>query len=105
MLKSLSCVKRRVNVDALYLSSVFLFEGFEGEEVVAVDENILVGGGRFKRISVLSSRGQNTDSLGGVFNQNARLQFGVVAFANPGQFEFGMFFCHGALVLRFGVAP
>jgi hypothetical protein len=41
MFKCLPCIKWRVYVNALDLPSVLLFQGFEGEQVIAVYEDIV----------------------------------------------------------------
>ena len=73
----LECVPRivwRINVDAFDSAGEFLFEGFEGEEVVAVDEHVLAMG-----VAV---------GLFRVFDEDARFQNGMHILADPGQFKF-----------------
>jgi hypothetical protein len=41
VLNGLTCIERRVDVNALDLSSKLLFECFEGKEVVAEDEAVV----------------------------------------------------------------
>lgn len=67
-------IVRRVDVDALDFASVLLFEGFEGEQVVAVYEDI-VGVG----VAV---------AVFGFEQEQAGFEAGGVAFAEPGEFEF-----------------
>jgi hypothetical protein len=74
MLKCLPCIERRVNVDALYFAGEILFECFEGEEVVAVDEHIFCG--------------VSADAVFGVVEEDAGFELRFVSFANPGEFEF-----------------
>jgi hypothetical protein len=84
MLERCARVVRRVDEDALDSAREFLFECFEGEQVVAeyqpVIEQITVGH---------AVRG--VISLRRVFQQYARFESGPVLFADPRQFEFRPF--------------
>lgn len=40
MFKSLSCVKWRINVNALYFSGIFRFQCLEGEQIIPMNEHV-----------------------------------------------------------------
>jgi hypothetical protein len=81
MCKRCASVVRRVDIDALNLAGKFLFERFEGKEIVAKDETIVED-------VVVGDSMRSVVRLLRIFRQNARLQLGPVLFANPGEFEF-----------------
>jgi hypothetical protein len=77
MFKGASGVVGRVYVDTFYLAGKFLFQGFEGKEVVAenkaVVENIFFAG---TALGVVA--------FGGVFQEDAGFEAGAVFLADPG---------------------
>jgi hypothetical protein len=81
LLKRCSCVIRRINENALDLTSELLFERFKGKEIVTKDKTVI------EKV-VVSHSMWGVVGLLRVFQQNARLQLGPVLFANPGEFEF-----------------
>jgi hypothetical protein len=87
LLKSRPSVVRWVNEDALDFASKFLFEGFEGEKVVAeykaVVEEVMVSNAMNCVIRFLR-----------ILQQDARLQLGPVLLANPRQFKFSVLLIH-----------
>ena len=74
MLKGIPRIIRRVNINTLHLPGIFLFECFECQEVIAVDEHILAIG-----VAV---------AFVGIFEEDAGFELGFVAFSYPGEFEF-----------------
>jgi hypothetical protein len=70
MFKGAAGIVGRVNVDAFYFTGKFLFQGFEGEEVV---EDVVFAG---TVLGVVAFRG--------VFQQDARFEAGAVFLADPG---------------------
>jgi hypothetical protein len=77
MLKSTAGIVGRVDVDAFYFAGKFLFQGFEGQEVVAEDEAIVKH--VFSTDAVLGMV-----AFGGVFQEDTGFEAGVVFFADPG---------------------
>jgi hypothetical protein len=77
MLKGTTGIVRRVNVDTFYLFGKFLFQGFEGKEVVAEDEMVVED--VFITVSMFGMV-----TFGGVFQQDSGFQPGAVFFAYPG---------------------
>jgi hypothetical protein len=77
MLKGAASIVGRVDVDALYLAGKFLFQGFEGQEVIAEDEavieDVFFAGAVFGVVA-----------FGGVFQQDAGFEAGAVFLADPG---------------------
>jgi hypothetical protein len=77
MFKCAAGVVGRVYVDTFYLAGKFLFQSFEGKEVVpkneAVVEDVFFAGTVWGVIA-----------FGGVFQQDARFEAGAVFFADPG---------------------
>jgi hypothetical protein len=77
MFKSTAGIVGRVYVDTFYFAGKFLFQGFEGEEVVAEDEAVVED--VFFAGAVLG-----VAAFGGVFQQDAGFEAGVVFLADPG---------------------
>ena len=72
MLKCGSCVVRWVDIDTLHLSGRFLFQCFEGEEVISVNQHIFG-----VRISII---------LGWIMKKNAWFYCGFFSFSYPCKF-------------------
>ena len=81
--KRLSCVIGWVNKHAFHFARKFLFEGFQGKQVVAVDEAVI-------KFSILAA-GSGVVAFFGVFQKDARFQLGAFVLAYPGEFEFLVF--------------
>jgi hypothetical protein len=77
MFKGAAGIVGRVYVDTFYLAGKFLFQGFEGEEIVAEDETVVED--VFFAGTVLG-----VAAFGGVFQQDARFKAGAVFLADPG---------------------
>ena len=39
----IACIVRRINVNQLYLSCIFLFKRMKGKEIVAFDNQVVIG--------------------------------------------------------------
>ena len=74
MLERASGIVGRINEDAFDSAGKFLFEGFKGEEVVAVDEHVAA-----MRVAIGFLR---------IFDEDARFQNGMHVLADLGQFQF-----------------
>jgi hypothetical protein len=76
MLKGDAGIIGRINVDAFYLAGKFLFQGFEGQEIIAKDEpvveDVFFAGAVFGVVT-----------FGGVFQQDAGFEAGTVLLADP----------------------
>jgi hypothetical protein len=77
MLKGAAGVVGRVYVDTFYFAGKFLFQGFEGQEVVAEDEAVIED-------VFFTGAVFGVAAFGGVLQQNAWLQAGTVFLADPG---------------------
>jgi hypothetical protein len=77
MFKGAAGIVGRVYVDTFYFTGKFLFQGFEGQEVVAKDETVVED--VFFADAVLG-----VVTFGGVFQQDAGFEAGAVFFADPG---------------------
>jgi hypothetical protein len=77
MLESTAGVVGRINVDTLYLAGKFLFQGFEGEEVIAEDEAIVED-------VVLAGAVWGVVAFSRVFQQDAGFEARAGFFADPG---------------------
>jgi hypothetical protein len=77
MLKGAAGIVGRVNVDTFYLACKLLLQGFEGEEVVAVDETVV------KDIFFADAL-LGMVALGKIFQQDTGFEAGAVFFADPG---------------------
>jgi len=84
MTKRAAGVVRRVNEDALNFAGEFLFQRFEGEQIVAKDKPVIEP--VIVRDAVLGVIG-----FFRVFKQDARLQPGAVFLSDPRQFKFLFF--------------
>jgi hypothetical protein len=77
MFKCAAGVVGRIYVNAFYLSGKFLFQGFEGEEVIAEDKavvkDVFPAGAVFGVVA-----------FGRVFQQDTGFETGAVFFADPG---------------------
>src|SRR5687768_5192773 len=81
VIKRLTSVERRVNVNTLYFPGKFLFERFQREEVVTINEAIIEN-------VVISHALLGMIRLLNVFQQDPWLQLGSISFTNPRQFQF-----------------
>jgi hypothetical protein len=77
MFKGAAGIVRRVYVDTFYLAGKFLFQGFEGQEVVAEDEAVVED-------VVFAGTVLGVIAFGRVFQQDAGFEAGAVFFADPG---------------------
>jgi hypothetical protein len=77
MLKGAAGVVGRVYVDTFYLAGKFLFQGLEGQEVVAEDKAVVED-------VFFAGAAPGMVTFGGVFQQDAGFQAGAVFFADPG---------------------
>ena len=84
VLEGAAGVVRRIYVDALHLAGEVLLQGFEGEEVVPVDEAVV------EEVPVRDPV-RRMMRLVRLLQQDARLQPRPVLLANPGEFEFRFF--------------
>ena len=41
MLKSLLCIKWRINVDAFYFANELAFQGFQSQQIITMNQNIV----------------------------------------------------------------
>jgi hypothetical protein len=77
MFKGAAGIVGLVYIDAFYPSGKFLFQGFEGKEVVAKDkavvEDVFLAGALFGVVA-----------FGRVFQQDARFEAGAIFLADPG---------------------
>ena len=78
-------VVRRIDKHTFHFARKFLFEGFQGKQVVAVDEAVI----KFK-FSIFAA-GSGVIALLRVFQKDARFQLGALVFTYPGEFEFLVF--------------
>jgi hypothetical protein len=76
MFKGTAGIVRRVYVDTFYFAGKFLFQGFEGQEVVAKDEAVVED--VFFAGAVLGMV-----TFGGVLQQDAGFEAGAAFFADP----------------------
>ena len=86
VVKCLTCIVRRVNIDALDLARELLFECFESKEIVPENETIIEN-------VVVSNLVLGVIRLLGIFQQYTWLQLGPISFANPCQFQFLFVVC------------
>jgi hypothetical protein len=77
MLKGAAGIVGRVYVDTFYLAGKFLFQGFEGKEIVTEDQTIV-------KDVFFAGTVWGMVAFGGVFQQDARFEAGAVFFADPG---------------------
>jgi hypothetical protein len=77
MFKGAAGIIGRVYVDTFYFAGKFLFQGFEGEEVVAEDEAVVED-------VFLAGAVLGVVAFGGVFQQDARFEARAVFLADPG---------------------
>jgi hypothetical protein len=77
MFKGAAGIIGRVYVDTFYLAGKFLFQGFEGQKVVAEDEAVIED--VFFAGAVLG-----VAAFGGVFQQDAGFKAGTGFLADPG---------------------
>jgi hypothetical protein len=77
MFKGAAGIVGRVYVDTFYLAGKFLFQGFEGQEVVSEDEAVVKD--IFFAGAVLG-----VAAFGGVLQQDAGFDAGAGFFADPG---------------------
>jgi hypothetical protein len=77
MLKGATGIVGRVYVDTFYFAGEFLFQGFEGEEVVAEDEAVVED-------VVFAGAVLGVITFGGILQQDAGFEVGAVFFADPG---------------------
>jgi hypothetical protein len=77
MFKGAAGVVGRVNVNTFYFAGKFLFQGFEGKEVVAEYEMVIED--VFFTGAVLG-----VIAFDGIFQQDAGFEAGTVFFADPG---------------------
>ena len=79
MRKCAARVVWRINKNALHLAGKFMFQRLQRQQVVAKDqpvvENVVVRNALFGVIGLIR-----------VFEQDTRLQFGTLFFADPGEF-------------------
>jgi hypothetical protein len=76
MFKGAAGIVGRVYVDTFYLAGKFLFQGFEGQEVVAEDEAVVED-------VFLAGAVLGVVTSGGVFQQDAGFEAGAVFLADP----------------------
>ena len=72
----------RIDKHTFHFAAEFLFEGFQGKQVVAVDEAVI----KFK--FGIFAAGIGVIALLCVFQKDARFQLGALVFTYPGEFEF-----------------
>jgi hypothetical protein len=77
MLKGAAGVIGWVYVDTFYLAGKFLFQGFEGEEVVTEDETVVED-------IFFAGTMLGMVAFGGVFQKDTGFEAGAVFFADPG---------------------
>jgi hypothetical protein len=77
MFKGAAGIVGRVYVDTFYFAGEFLFQGFEGQEVVAEDEAVV-------EYVFFAGAVLGVAAFGGVLQQDARFEAGAVFLANPG---------------------
>jgi hypothetical protein len=77
MFKGAAGIIWRVYVDTFYLAGKFLFQGLEGQEVVAEDEAIIED-------VFFAGAALGVVAFGGIFQQDARFKAGAGFFADPG---------------------
>ena len=76
--KSVAGIVRGVDVDALYAAGIILLEGFEGEEVVAMNEHIVED-------IVIRHSFIRMIAFFGIFDKNPRLQLRPLLLPHPHQ--------------------
>ena len=84
MFKRAPCIIRRVKSRALHLPRILLLQRLQRQQIIAeyqvVVKNIFIAHFVFCAITFLR-----------IFDQYSRFQFWAVFFADPGEFEFGLF--------------
>jgi hypothetical protein len=77
ILKTAAGVVGRVYVDTIYFAGKFLFQGFEGKEVVAKDEAVVED-------VLFAGTMPGVIASGGVFQEDTGFEAGAVFLAYPG---------------------
>jgi hypothetical protein len=77
MFKGAAGVVRWVYVDTFYLAGKFLFQGFEGKEVITEDQAVVED-------VFFAGTVWGVVAFGRVFQQDAGFEAGTVFFADPG---------------------
>jgi hypothetical protein len=77
MFKGAAGVVGRIYVDTFYLAGKFLFQGFEGKEVIAENEAV------FENV-FFADAALGMVTFGGVFQEDAGFETGAVFLADPG---------------------
>jgi hypothetical protein len=76
-------VVRRINANALDLSRELLFQRFQCQEVVTVDQAVFIE-------VRIRDPARCVVTLGRVFEQYSRLEFGSLVLADPREFQLGV---------------
>ena len=70
----------RIDKHAFHFAAEFLFEGFQGKQVIAKDKAVIKFG--------IFATGSGVIALLRIFQKDARFQLGALVFTYPGEFEF-----------------
>ena len=88
MVKSIASVVRWINIDTFHLAGELLLYGFQGEEVIAVDEYVV------EDVLAIAPPRRGMVRLRGILNQHTRFKPRPLVLANPSQFKLLEFRAH-----------